>query len=405
MQEFAIFGCTLKHYDMSFDPFNVKDIWNVFTQLNSERRGSLQSKVKQVVLQHLDESDFTIFVDDRLVRVITLTNDFDQMAVGKQIAQELGGYLAITMREDGNVVTISLVEMANADAAFEGGVFDDAYKIVLAITEQGEDWIEANWARPEWREIFLNNINQNIVQKAARKSGGHDFLLKYANAFFEVQNRSLQEFRQQVGNFILDKLERLDKQEVELNDLTEILYQIEQGENVLDYAGHVYIDTNDPDKAQRIYEAFKSFVRELGVTVAHTGAPKLGSWYANFWIKIKGGVNSIFSEERVDRAEHALNIHSIDLPQSQVDKNLAEAAAVLLKESKDEFWFAFGDLVLVKYKLPNGGTTVKMIAMTREQMVYLSKHPEIHNKSVATLFTSLGLSVVSETPELSDNKS
>ena len=142
--------------------------------------------------------------------------------------------------------------------------------------------------------------------------------------------------------------------------------------------GHFYTDTISNRKAQNLYLAFAAVLYDVGVDVLLNYKEEKGSWLKRFI----GGLKS--NEElrkKLEEAEHAIKLATIDKVQSEIDKNQSESTFNLSEAAKevDSCVFKIGSLLYVKYIDPSGRRIIQCRTLTRDEMMELEKKPEMLN--------------------------
>lgn len=144
---------------------------------------------------------------------------------------------------------------------------------------------------------------------------------------------------------------------------------------------HIYIDTDDKEIGQNIYDKFKDFAESIGFDIKLEDEPKMGSFIGRFIAKIKDIFKSDRTKELLKDGEHALKLAMIDKVQSEIDINQATAAAKLLEASKDvtSCVLQIGSLVYVKYENEEGKPVQLVRTLRRSEMKAISENPELLN--------------------------
>jgi hypothetical protein len=111
--------------------------------------------------------------------------------------------------------------------------------------------------------------------------------------------------------------------------------------------GWLYTSSNDPHETKvALYE----LLEQCGVGIAAEELGVAGSWRQRIWLKPRRGNGSDGIQERLKKVEQALQVQYLSKPQSEVDKNRADAAATLLVavDKQEEVLIRLGTLVLIK---------------------------------------------------------
>lgn len=161
------------------------------------------------------------------------------------------------------------------------------------------------------------------------------------------------------------------------NDIDQILQN-----SVLSFSGHIFADTDNYNVAEKIFYATIDFFETAGFEVSEEGKIKQGSWFKEKVIyKIRNICRSKEVKEIFDKTKKAIDLQQIEVHQSQVNKNNAEAAAVLLTAVKEVPFFAtkMGSLVIIKITDQNNNQQVITRLLTTEETIFLDQNPELMN--------------------------
>jgi type III restriction enzyme len=167
------------------------------------------------------------------------------------------------------------------------------------------------------------------------------------------------------------------------NDLDQILQN-----SVLSFSGHIFADTDNYNLAEKIFNATINFFETSGFEISKEGQIKQGSWsLEKLGYKIKSIFRSKEAKEMFDKTKKAIELQQIEVQQSQVNKNNAEAAAALLTAVKDVPFFAtkMGSLVIIKTTDQNGKEQVITRLLTTDETIFYDKNPELLNSPIELL--------------------
>jgi hypothetical protein len=158
---------------------------------------------------------------------------------------------------------------------------------------------------------------------------------------------------------------------VELDDLAQII--VDRG----DWSpASLYISGDDP---REIKAALNRLLLVCGLEIAAEKPGIEGSWLQKMWLKVRKGAGSEGVQERLKKVEHALQVQYLGKPQSEVDKNKAEAAAVMLAavDKQEEALIRLGTLVIMKSPGQVAVWTISELqAAELEQHGHLMNEPE-----------------------------
>lgn len=160
------------------------------------------------------------------------------------------------------------------------------------------------------------------------------------------------------------------------NDLDMILQN-----SALSFAGHIFVDTDDFTKAENIFASANEFFETYGFEISDEGKIKQGSWFKEKVVyKIRNIYRSKEAQELFDKTKKALELQQIELHQSTVTKNYAEAAAALLNSFKEvpNIAIFLNPLIIAKATV-NGEPQLVIYQMTIDEIIFLDKNPELKN--------------------------
>ncbi|MBK7468340.1 MAG: DEAD/DEAH box helicase family protein [Saprospiraceae bacterium] len=166
------------------------------------------------------------------------------------------------------------------------------------------------------------------------------------------------------------------------NDLDVILQN-----SVITFNGHIYLSTDNDEIAERVFVAIENLLYDNGFEIVKKGQIQLGSRIKKIWFRITGPLRSKDAKEIFNKTKKAIELQQIELHQSQVNKNNAEAAAILLTAVKDVPFFAtkLGSLVVIKITDKRGKEQVITRILTTEETIFCDQNPELLNAPIDLL--------------------
>ncbi|NEU09232.1 DEAD/DEAH box helicase family protein [Flavihumibacter sp. R14] len=167
------------------------------------------------------------------------------------------------------------------------------------------------------------------------------------------------------------------------NDLDQILEN-----SALSYMGHIFVQTDNYNIAERIFNATITFFETTGFEISEEGRIKQGSWFKEKVVyKIKNIFRSKEAKEIFDKTKKAIELQQIEVHQSQANKNNAEAAAALLEAVKDVPFFAtkMGSLIIIKTTDQDGKAQVITRLLTTEETIFYDQNPTLLNNPMELL--------------------
>ncbi len=194
--------------------------------------------------------------------------------------------------------------------------------------------------------------------------------------FSKVYRKYRALYRTKAGNYFFKETEDLvDK----LCDDFEAQVRNEwKGTQKIKAPGYLYLDTDDFNKAQIVFESYLSFACYLGFDVEDKGEFAKGSWIRKGIELITQTKNSEEAQEIYEKGRKAIELATIEKVQSEINKNNAEAAAVFLNSVKDipQAATRIGSLIVLKIQV-NGQAQVITTVLTTEQLITVEKDPAL----------------------------
>ena len=141
-----------------------------------------------------------------------------------------------------------------------------------------------------------------------------------------------------------------------------------------------YFSDMPKDKVADFYKALHSFLEAFELQ------PALGNYnprFGSFWEDVKGVTWKRLTreqlEEKLQELEDTVRFHTQELPQSQIDKNKAEATAALLSQLPPDAYGAFqaGTLLILKDFTDDGKPTIQALTLSAMQVMKLNRNPHM----------------------------
>lgn len=92
----------------------------------------------------------------------------------------------------------------------------------------------------------------------------------------------------------------------------------------------VFLDTHRPSDVIEVSSAIRSFLSSLDLDLFFEGSGEWGSWFGRSFARSKKALTSQGVKETLTRAERALEIQTLHIPQAQIDAIQADGAAKLI---------------------------------------------------------------------------
>lgn len=206
-----------------------------------------------------------------------------------------------------------------------------------------------------------------------------------------VATDSNEKIHQKIQDVEKDLIEMLSSVEVQLYELSQEMDQIKRKSykdkfllqsgadlNGLqqEYPVRVYLGS-DKNHSQ-VEESIAEFVSELESDFIEDYAAEFGSWFKEWIAKTFDRKTNEELKKELIRARKAIEIKTVGLPQSELDKNYSESVAKLLDSIKDQDNAAIqvGALLLVKHKNSNGESQVATKVLNVDQLIALEDNPQ-----------------------------
>jgi hypothetical protein len=169
------------------------------------------------------------------------------------------------------------------------------------------------------------------------------------------------------GHHEAQQVETVDALMVLSKDLTESGSEVTQ---ILPI--NVFLDTQRVSDVTAVSKAVRSFASSLGFDLFFEGSGKWGSWFGRSFARSKKALTSQGVKDTMTRAERALEMQALHIPQAQIDAMQADAAAKLIAalEATPSALVQIGSVFLLKVD----GTPI-VRNLTQMELSYLE-----HNK-------------------------
>ena len=208
----------------------------------------------------------------------------------------------------------------------------------------------------------------------------------------EVQKRvgkELKKFKKSLPSLIDEELEHL-KLQAQIDRIQDNLYgfmsDVSMGLRPSKSKIHRYVPVRfyfsdmPKDKVADFYKALHSFLEAFELQ------PALGNYnprFGSFWEDVKGVTWKRLTreqlEEKLQELEDTVRLYIEELPQSQIDKNKAEATAALLSQFPVNAYGAFqvGFLLVINDFTDDGKPTTQAFTLSAMQVMKLNRNPHM----------------------------
>jgi hypothetical protein len=141
----------------------------------------------------------------------------------------------------------------------------------------------------------------------------------------------------------------------------------------------VYLSVSAPIKITEVSDAISLLLDILGFEISDSFPAELGSWWKRWFAKSKDVITQPEVVEKLQKAERALELYTLQRYQSTVDKEQAEAAGAVLK-SLDNIPNAvcqIGSILIIKITDDFTGTRVYSRTLSAQEMIYLERNQHL----------------------------
>lgn len=152
---------------------------------------------------------------------------------------------------------------------------------------------------------------------------------KVKNLVRDLPHDETQELVEWVGR----RLRRYEAQQVETADVLAALTRdlADSGSDITQVLPvTVFTDTHRAGDVTQVSRALRSFLASLGFDFFFEGPDEWGSWFRRSYARSKEALTSQGVKDTLTRAERALEIQTLHIPQAQIDAMQADAAARLI---------------------------------------------------------------------------
>jgi len=129
----------------------------------------------------------------------------------------------------------------------------------------------------------------------------------------------------------------------------------------------------------RVYGATKDLLENLDLTIVQDPPAVEGSWWKQLLTKTKDAATLPEVQERLQKAERAIEMHVLLKQQSDVDKNQAEAVSGLIKALADvqNAALQIGSLLVIKRSNAEGKSEIVSRTLTQNELILIEKNPDV----------------------------
>jgi hypothetical protein len=117
----------------------------------------------------------------------------------------------------------------------------------------------------------------------------------------------------------------------------------------------------------------------LDLSIADEFPAETGSWWERFVAKTNTAITQPEVNERLQKLERAIELKGLNLPQSEIDKNEANAISTIITAIQDvtSVTVQSGTILLFKLTDKEGKTHIHARTLSQLEMIYLEKNQHI----------------------------
>lgn len=152
----------------------------------------------------------------------------------------------------------------------------------------------------------------------------------------------------------------------------------------------VYLPEGNPNEVVLVNKVLETIFNMLDVSVSDDFPAETGSWFKRLFVKTSEAITQPEVTERLQKIERSLELHGLHQPQSQVDKNEAEAVSIIISslEKIPSAVIQVGSLVVIKSSDSQNDPHLLVRSLSQQEMIYLEKNQHLL-KSPQELFSKL----------------
>ena len=142
-------------------------------------------------------------------------------------------------------------------------------------------------------------------------------------------------------------------------------------------AGDILLEENALKSVAK--EVRKGIFDFLDISVADEFTPETGSWWERIIAKTNTAITQPEVNERLRRLERAIEIQGLDRPQSEIDKNEANAISTIITAIHDvpSVTIQAGTVLLFKLTDDKGKAHIHARTLSQMEMIYFEKNQNI----------------------------
>lgn len=141
----------------------------------------------------------------------------------------------------------------------------------------------------------------------------------------------------------------------------------------------VYLSEADGKRTKSVSNAIRHLLDAYGFAVSDEFPEESGSWWKKWFAKTTELATQPEVIERLKKIERAVELQGLHKPQSEINKNEAEAVAALLKavENVPNAAIQAGAILLVKTNNPQTGPCIQVRTLTQRELAHLERNQKL----------------------------
>lgn len=141
----------------------------------------------------------------------------------------------------------------------------------------------------------------------------------------------------------------------------------------------VYLSEGDQKRTRSVSNAIRHLLDVYGFSVSDDFPEESGSWWKKWFAKTREVATQPEVIERLKKIERAVELQGLHKPQSEINRNEAEAVAALLKAVENVPMAAIqaGAILLIKTNSPQSGPCVQVRTLTLRELTHLERNQKL----------------------------
>jgi hypothetical protein len=143
----------------------------------------------------------------------------------------------------------------------------------------------------------------------------------------------------------------------------------------------MFLETNDTSIAERVSGTVENLAEALGLRIVEFGPIRKGSFFRDFWVRLKSDESHRAVADRMKVGERFLEAHYIGLKQAEIDSKTATAFRETMESIADvpHCCIRIGSLLILKYANTRGEAVVQCRQLSQPEIWAMERHPELQS--------------------------